>query len=1135
MRSLLLVCMLSMLLLPGISSAAQNLDVDAGRYLDAPGFLGYVPDRFIVVLNDNVAVDHAADARSPIALSHLPKFSETARAQGVVRLQPEFPGSDRAAVANNAKGRGLARFYKVFIENGDLDAAMAAYARLPEVERVEPIGIHTVSAVPNDTYYDNPPPTYPYDQWHYWDTYGIDADLAWNDETGDPQVLVGVLDTGVKYDHGDLGGSDPPGPDDPVTNGNIWVNSGEIAGNGTDDDGNGYVDDVIGWDFVDRTDWYTYSCVDLDCGGADNDPFDGNGHGTHVAGTIAAITNNGYAVSGIAGGWGDGTFAGGSGSGGVKVVPCRIGYTLSYMGQDLGVVIMDYVAEAMYYMADLKTAGYNVASINCSFGSSNSGGLGAAADYLIAQDVMIVVAAGNSNSSSPDYLGSRGDCMDVGATNQAGDPASFSNYGSWVDVAAPGEGIMSTTTDPADPSADYVAVFDGTSMAAPHVAGVAALLESFDPSLSSVDKRNLILTTASPYNQSKDVGVGIVNVRNAMDAVGPGCDLAADFTANAVSGCAPLAVNFSDLSTGTAIDGWSWDFGDGGTSTAQNPSYSYGAPGTYTVSLTVSSSSQGCDDTATRTGYITVTDGPTADFAGSPVTGTAPLTVNFSDLSIGDPVSWSWDFGDGGTSTAQNPSHVYSATGVYTVSLAVTSACGTDAVTKTDYVTVTEPGAVSYAYATGETSVDGAVSGSFADTYASDDVRETITEVAYTGHPRKTYSFLEHRWSFTVSAGSAVTFHLEASRTDNADGDDFVFAYSTDGATWIDLVTVASAAEQVYEATLPANLSGAVTVRVIDTDRSWGNSSMDAVAVDEMYIATEGAGPVPPVAAFSGTPTSGAPPLAVQFTDLSTGDPTSWSWDFGDGGTSTAQNPGHTYASAGTYTVTLTVSNAYGSDAETKPGYITAAVSANEMYVYDVVVLHVGAGGGTSRGEATVTIFTDTNQPLAGATVTGDFTGLSDEPGLTAVTDANGQAVLTTATALKARGGEWCFEVTDVTHPSYTYNPTMNLVTASCAKTGDLYGGSRAKLPLSPELKTTANAEIGTGAALISFNLPQSERVRVEVFDVAGRRLDVVVDRPFGAGLHTVSWNAEGRPSGVYFYRVVAGREVTTNKLVLLK
>ena len=691
MKKLLILAAVLSLMIPAFASAAtQPLEVDPSRYLDTPDFLGYVPDRFIVVLNEDVTVDHQRDMQSRVALSSVAGFEDLAARFGVTALTPQFAGADKGRMAASALGQSLAHYYKVEISTSDLDAAMAAYAAHPAVAHVEPIGIHTLRATPNDTYYDDPPAEFPYDQWHYWDNYGIDADLAWDVETGDATVVVGVIDSGIKYDHGDLGGSNPPGPNDNSTNGNIWVNSQEIPGNGIDDDSNGYIDDVIGWDFVASTSQYTYTCVDLDCGGADNDPFDGNGHGTHVAGTIAAITNNAYAVAGIAGGWNDGTFTGTAN--GVKVVPCRAGWTIQYRNQETGILYMDYVAEAMYYMAELKIRGENVAAVNYSAGSSNSGGLEAAVDYMLAQDIMLMVAAGNSNSSSADYLGSRTDCMDVGATDQSGAGASFSNYGSWVDVAAPGVAIMSTTTDRSDPTADYIAPFDGTSMSCPHVVGVAALLESYNPSLSAQDKWDLIVNNVTAYNGTKDVGSGILNARLALDAAGPNNNPpVANFSGTPTSGTAPLAVAFTDLSTGGPTS-WAWTFGDGGTSTAQNPSHTYTAAGTYTVSLTATNANG--SDGETKTGYITVTqpntDPPVADFSGTPTSGDAPLNVSFTDLSTNNPTSWAWTFGDGGSSSAQNPSYTYTAAGTYTVALTATNAYGSDTETKTAYITVTE-------------------------------------------------------------------------------------------------------------------------------------------------------------------------------------------------------------------------------------------------------------------------------------------------------------------------------------------------------------------------------------------------------------------------------------------------------------
>ncbi|RME95456.1 MAG: PKD domain-containing protein, partial [Bacteroidetes bacterium] len=135
----------------------------------------------------------------------------------------------------------------------------------------------------------------------------------------------------------------------------------------------------------------------------------------------------------------------------------------------------------------------------------------------------------------------------------------------------------------------------------------------------------------------------------------------AGFTASPTSGVRPLMVQFTDQSTGD-ITSWSWDFGDGGTSSQQNPSHTYTSAGTYTVRLTVTG--PGGSDTKRRRDYITVTEpAPVADFTGSPTSGPKPLTVHFTDQSTGNIANWDWDFGDGGTSTQQNPSHTYTEAG----------------------------------------------------------------------------------------------------------------------------------------------------------------------------------------------------------------------------------------------------------------------------------------------------------------------------------------------------------------------------------------------------------------------------------------------------------------------------------------
>src|SRR6185436_5085917 len=132
-----------------------------------------------------------------------------------------------------------------------------------------------------------------------------------------------------------------------------------------------------------------------------------------------------------------------------------------------------------------------------------------------------------------------------------------------------------------------------------------------------------------------------------------------------------------------------WTFGDGGTSTAQNPSHTYNAAGTFTVALTATG--PGGSNTLTKTSYVTVSEPPpVASFSGSPTSGTQPLAVNFTDSST-NATSWAWTFGDGGTSTAQNPSHTYVAAGSYTVALTATGPGGSNTNTKTNYITVNEP------------------------------------------------------------------------------------------------------------------------------------------------------------------------------------------------------------------------------------------------------------------------------------------------------------------------------------------------------------------------------------------------------------------------------------------------------------
>ena len=260
----------------------------------------------------------------------------------------------------------------------------------------------------------------------------IDAPEAWDQTTGSSDVVVAVVDTGVDYTHGDLAA-------------NIWTNPGETGGgkesNGIDDDGNGYADDWRGWNF----------------GLGTNDPIDAVGHGTHVAGTIGAVGDNGTGVAGVS--WN------------VRIMPLRVA--------DANVALSDAaVASAFAYAGRM---GAKV--VNASLGGTYTSSAELAA-LNGAPNTLFVVSAGNSNQNikttpvSPCTLPAA-NIICVGATGPTDARASFSNYApTQVDIAAPGVNILSTLPG------DQYGYYNGTSMASPHVAGVAALVFAAYPTRS---------------------------------------------------------------------------------------------------------------------------------------------------------------------------------------------------------------------------------------------------------------------------------------------------------------------------------------------------------------------------------------------------------------------------------------------------------------------------------------------------------------------------------------------------------------------------------------------------------------------------------------------------------------------------
>jgi PKD repeat protein len=331
----------------------------------------------------------------------------------------------------------------------------------------------------------------------------------------------------------------------------------------------------------------------------------------------------------------------------------------------------------------------------------------------------------------------------------------------------------------------------------------------------------------------------------------------ASFSATPTSGVPPLTIQFTDTSMGSPTS-WSWSFGDGGTSTSENPSYTYTSDGTYTVILTVSNSAG--SDTVTEAGSITVGSAPVTSFTATPTSGTSPLTVQFIDGSTGSPTSWSWDFGDGGSSTDEDPSHTYTADGNYTVSLTASNAVGSDTATEDNYITVGSAPVASFTAT--PTSGMAPLTVQFTDTSS--------------GSPTS--------WSWDFGDGGSSTVQNPA------------YTYTSPGTYSVNLTVTGPGGSNTTTEESSISVTAAPSTLAL--------TPLPVVTPQESV----------PVASFIDEPIFGTAPLLVQFTDLSSGSPTSWRWDFGDGESSTEQNPQHTYTSPGTYIVSLTATNAAGSN-----------------------------------------------------------------------------------------------------------------------------------------------------------------------------------------------------------------------------
>ncbi len=466
----------------------------------------------------------------------------------------------------------------------------------PLVEYAEPNYIVHADVLPNDPRFTNG------DLWGLHNTgqsggtadADIDAPEAWDIQTGSIATIVAVIDTGVDWGHEDLSA-------------NIWFNPGEVPNDGIDNDGNGFVDDIRGWDFINN----------------DNDPMDDAGHGSHVAGTIGADGNNGIGVVGV--NWD------------VSIMP------LKFLGSNGGGNTADALQAILY-------AGANGAHL-----TNNSWGGGgfsqALKDAIELNPILFVAAAGNDGIDidiGPHYPSSydSANVLSVASTDRNDGMSGFSNFGLMsVDLGAPGSSILSSVPG------DSYSVFNGTSMATPHVAGAAALLLSQGPMDHQELKTKIALSTDPVAAlDGRTLTGGRLNIHRAL--TGPYIPIS-NFAADTKCGAPPLTVNFTNhsLAVGPGIT-YMWDFGDGGTSQEENPAHTYTTNGSFTVSLTVQDA--GGSNTGTKPGYITTggdtysvldsfdQNGPIFDWVEINGTGT-PLGLG-DDASVSVPLPFALNF-----------------------------------------------------------------------------------------------------------------------------------------------------------------------------------------------------------------------------------------------------------------------------------------------------------------------------------------------------------------------------------------------------------------------------------------------------------------------------------------------------------
>ncbi|WP_077285868.1 S8 family serine peptidase [Cognaticolwellia aestuarii] len=420
-----------------------------------------------VELNPKQSITYKSDSILVVYKGDASKLDRRA-ARNTVRAKISDLNNDEIDDKYNNLGKG--RLAKFKLDGISVKNALEKLRKNPAILYAEPDYIVSKAGVPNDARFDELWGMHNTGQTGGVDDADIDAPEAWDISTGSRDVVVGVIDTGVDYNHPDL-------------TANMWVNPGEIAGDGIDNDNNGFIDDVHGINAITNS----------------GDPMDDNGHGTHVSGTIGATGNDGVGVAGV--------------NHNVSIIGCKF---LDGNGDGS----TSDALTCIDYFVDLKNNhNVDVSTLNNSWGGGGfSQTLYDAITATSDANILFVAAAGNGgydNDASPSYPSSydHDSVLAVAGTNHTDAMYTSSQYGlTSVDIAAPARNVLSTV-----PGGGYSS-FTGTSMATPHVAGAAALVLSVNPELSAVELKELLMNSgdANPATEGKTVSGKRLNIHNAL-------------------------------------------------------------------------------------------------------------------------------------------------------------------------------------------------------------------------------------------------------------------------------------------------------------------------------------------------------------------------------------------------------------------------------------------------------------------------------------------------------------------------------------------------------------------------------------------------------------------------------------------